>query len=245
VKEDAMAFRKKLFVIAVVAMFVLVAALAIVWTNLDWIVKNAIEKYGSQAIGTSVRVRGVSLHPASGKGSISGLTVENPKGFSAPHIISLGGISVHLSPRTITANPVVIDDIRIASPLIVYEMNDNRVSNVDMLKKNLESGTPAKSEPAPRKTPKEAEKRLRIKRLVIENAKADVRVASLGKPRTVALSRIEMTDLGGKNGAPPEDIAKEIAAAILSRVTREVGKEGAEKLLEKGLERMLKRKQTR
>jgi len=34
----------------------LAAGLIFLWTNLDWVVKNAIGRYGSQAIGTAVHV---------------------------------------------------------------------------------------------------------------------------------------------------------------------------------------------
>ena len=237
-----MTFKKKLLIFLAAAGLLLAAAIIFLWTNLDWIVKSAIEKYGSQAVGTAVRVESVTLDLAKGKGAITGLTVANPRGYSAPHIMSLGSISVRVSPRSVAADPAVIDDIRISSPLVVYEMNDDRVANVDALKKNLVPDRPAKTKSAPG-----TEKRLRIRQLVIENAKADVRIAALdGRPRTVTLPRIEMKDIGGKRGAPPEAVAKEIASAILSQVGKEVGKAGAEKLiergLEKGLERMLKRK---
>lgn len=232
--------KRKLLLIAAAIVLLVAAAFAFLWTNLDGIVKNAIERYGSQAIGTSVRVKGVSLQPAKGKGAITGLTVANPRGYSAPHIISLGAISVRISPRTVTANPVVIDDIRITSPLVVYEMNDDRIANVDVLKKNVGADKPS---PPSSKAGKSGDKRIRIRQLVIENAKAEIRIASLGdKPRTVALSRIAMTNVGGTNGAPPDAVAKEIATAILTEVSKAVGKAGAERLLEKGLERMLKRR---
>ena len=234
--------KRKFLVIIAAAGLVLAAALAFLWTNLDWIVKNAIERYGSQATGTRVRVRGVALQPGQGKGVIEGLTVANPRGYAAPHILSLGAISVRLEPRTIASNPVVIEDIRIASPLVVYEMNDALVANVDVLKKHL-GADPGKSATRGTKAAKDAGRRLRIRHLAIENAKAEVHVAALGdKPRIVALARIEMTDIGGKNGAPPEEVAKQIMTAILSEVSEEVGKAGASKLLENAVERALKRK---
>jgi hypothetical protein len=221
----------------------LAAGLIFLWTNLDWIVKNAIERYGSQAMGTAVRVDRVSLRPAQGIGTIQGLTVANPRGYSAPHVLSLGGISVRIAPRTVASNPVIIDDIRIAAPLVVYEMNDERVANVDVLKKNIGAAPPATTETSSKKGIKDKGKRLRIRHLLIENAKVDVRIATLGnKPRTIALSRIEMSDIGGRNGAPPDEVAKQIVSAILAQVSTEVGKAGAEKLLEKGLERLLRRK---
>jgi hypothetical protein len=231
---------RKFVVIIAAAGLLLAAGLIYLWTNLDSIVKNAIEHYGSQAIGTTVRVERVSIRPAEGKGAIEGLTVANPPGYSAPHILSLGGISVRIAPRTIASNPVLIDDIRIAAPLVVYEMNDAGVANIDVLRKNLVAGQPARTGD---RGGKDIEKRLRIKRLVIENAQAEMLITALrGKPRTIALSRIEMTDIGGKNGAPPEEVSKQILSAILAEVSTEVGKAGAQKLLEKGLGRLLKRK---
>ena len=233
--------KQKILVTIAAAGLILAAVLAYLWTNLDQIVKHAIEHYGSQATGTRVQVRTVALQPTQGKGAIEGLTVANPRGYREPHILSLGAISVRIEPRTIASNPVVIDDIRITSPLVVYEMNDERMANVDVLKKNLgaDTGKPASKG---KKAAKE-DKRLRIRHLTIENARAEVRVAALGdKPRIVALSRIEMTDIGGKNGAPPEEVAKQIVTAILSEVSKEVGKAGASKLLENAVERALKKR---
>ncbi|MHB8843497.1 MAG: DUF748 domain-containing protein [Nitrospirota bacterium] len=235
--------KRKFLIIIAAAVLLLAAGLVFLWTNLDWIVKNAIERYGSQATGTAVRVERVSLSPAQGKGAIEGLTVANPHGYTAKHIMSLGGISVRIAPRSITADPVVIDDIRITSPLVVYEINDKHVVNVDALKKNMGADKPAQPAAGQKKSAKDKGKRLRIRHLVIENAKADIRIAGLkDKPRIIALPRIVMTDIGGKNGAPPEEVAKQIVTAILSEVSKEAGKAGAERLLEKGLDRALKRK---
>jgi len=238
-----MTLKKKFLVsIAAVGLF-LIAALVFFWSNLDWIVENAIERYGSQATGARVQVERVALRPAQGKGSIEGLTVANPRGYTAPHVLSLGAISVRIEPRTIASDLVVIDDIRITSPLVVYEMNDARVANIDVLKKRMGADQPERPDTRGKTGSKEKGKRLRIRHLSIENAKAEVRVAGLGgKPRIVALSRIEMTDIGGKNGAPPEEVAKQIVTAILSEVSKEVGKAGASKLLENAVERALKRK---
>jgi uncharacterized protein involved in outer membrane biogenesis len=235
--------RKVLVIIAAAASLLLAAGLIFLWTNLDGIVKNAIERYGSQATGTAVRVDRVTLNPAQGKGAIRGMTVANPPGYSAPHILSLGGVSVHIVPSTIASNTIVIDDIRIVAPVVVYEMNEARVANVDVLKKNLGKDRPAKTGAHSKKSAPDEEKRLRIRHLAIENAKVDVRIADLNdQPRTVMLSRLEMSDIGGKNGAPPEEVAKQIVTAILTEVSKEVGKAGASRLLEKALERSLKRK---
>jgi uncharacterized protein involved in outer membrane biogenesis len=235
--------KRTFLVIIAAAGLLLAAALAFLWTNLDGIVKNAIERYGSRATGTAVRVGRVALRPAQGTGAIEGLTVANPPGYSAPHILSLGAISIRIAPRAIASDPVVIDDIRIDSPLVVYEMNDAGASNVDILKKHLGAGRPAKAAAASRKDAKEQGKRLRIRHLAIEHAKVDVRIAALGgKPRTAVLARIEMKDIGGTSGAPPEEVAQQIVTTLLSEAGKEAGKAGASRLLENALERALKRR---
>lgn len=236
---------KKRVVYVLAAVVLLLAAVGVfLWTNLDWIVKRAIERFGSQATGTAVRVRTVSLHPVQGNGEISGLTVANPRGFAGAHALSLGRISVRLLPKTIASNPVVIEDIHITEPFVSYERNESGAVNLDVIKKNLGGSEPAaKPKTDSRKTPKEQVKRLRIRKLVIENAKVEVRIAAAGgKPRILVLRRVEMADIGGKSSATPDEAAKEILSGVLGEVSREVAKAGAATLLEKGVESLLKAK---
>jgi hypothetical protein len=228
--------RKVLIVVAAVAL-VVSASLVLLLTNISWIVKSAIEHYGSQVTKTRVQVASVDIRLTRGSGAIEGLTVANPKGFSSPHILALGTISIGIEPRTVASGIVVVDTIRIVAPQIVYEMDDSRKSNIDALKKNIGSPGPAAGKhPAMEKTAK----RLRIRKLVIENGRVDIRVAALGdKPRTVTLRRIELTDIGGKAGATPEQVAKEVIGAIIGEAGKEVAQAGTERLIRKGLERAL------
>lgn len=225
------------FVVAVVAVVVFFV------TNINSIVKSAIERYGSAAVKTSVRVSSVSLKLTEGSGTIKGLTVANPRGFSSSHVLSLGSISVRIEPRSVTSGVVVIDEVRITAPQVVYEINDSGVSNVDILRKNIESQGPT----VPKRSPgagkaADREKRLHIKKLIVETARADVRVAGLAE-RQQTLKKIEITDIGGHAGATPEQATRQILSAILGQVTNEVAQAGAKRLLQKGAERALERYQ--
>jgi hypothetical protein len=230
---------RKLF-IAVVLLLLVATGFIFLWTNLNWFVKNAIEHYGSQATKTSVRVASVSIKPAEGKGAIEGLTVANPKGFTSARVLSLGSIMVKIDPGTITTSPVVIDDVHISSPLVVYEMDKSGTSNIDVLKKNIaSSGGNIGKQPSDKKKPGK-ETRLRINKLMVESGRVDVLVSALGaRPKTVTLKRIEITDIGGQTGATPDQIAKQVLNAIVTEVTREVADAGARQLLDKGLQRAL------
>lgn len=230
--------RKILIIVGALAV-VLASVIFFIATNLDRIVLSAIEHYGSQATKTRVHVAKVSVKLAQGSGAIEGLTVSSPPGFPSPHMLSLGSISVRIDPGSVTADPVVIDDVRIISPHAVYETNDDRVSNVEVLKKNLQSSrTAAQKRPAAGRKKSGEEKRIRIKKLVIEDARVDVRVAGPGKqPPAVALKKVEISNIGGQSGATPEDAAKQIINALASEILKEVVQDRAKELLQKGAER--------
>ncbi len=231
---------KKIVIAAAAVVLVLAGAVIYVATNLDWIVKRAIEHYGSEATKTAVRVGSVSLRPTKGEGAIKGLTVANPRGFSSSPVFALGLVSLKLEPRSVTRDVIVIDDIHIAGTRVLYESDSSGRSNVDALKKNLGSSEGGQKKDAGGKTRKEP--RLRIRRLVIEDSSVEVRAAQLGdKPRTLALRKVELVDIGGPGGATPEQAAKEVVTAIANEAGKEAATAGAERLLKKELERALGR----
>ncbi|HEX9021500.1 MAG TPA: AsmA family protein [Nitrospirota bacterium] len=230
--------RKKISIAAGIVVLIAAAGLFFLWTNINRIVKTSIERYGSQVTKTSVHVVAVSINAKKGEGVINGITVANPGGFGEPHVLTLGSIGLRIDPGTLLSSLVVIDDVRVSSPHVVYEMDSSGTSNVDVLKKNIASADAASPKRPPSKKKPGKETRLRIKRLVIENGRVDLLVSALrSSPQTITLKKVEMTDIGGQSGVTPEQAAKSIANAIMTEVSREVAEAGAKRLLEKGLER--------
>lgn len=229
---------RKVLIIAAVLAVVVAATLIILWTNIDWIVKAAIERYGSEATKTAVRVSSVTIHLTSGEGAISGLTVANPRGFFSPYAVRLGTISAKLDTHTVATSPVVLKELRIAAPQVVYEVNPSGASNIAVLKKNIQGAAAA----APKKaqTGKKAGDKgtkIVIRKLVIENGRIDVRVAALGdRPQTVTMRRIELTNIGKQGGATPSEVAEQVLTALVEEVGSTVVRSGIERSLEKGVE---------
>jgi len=143
--------RKILIIITGVLVVVIASAIILILTNIDSIIKAAIEQYGAEATKTAVRVSSVKIHLTSGEGAIAGLTVANPHGFSSPYVFRLGKIRARIDTRTITSNPIVIDEIRVAAPQVTYEINAAGASNISLLKQNLQALTAGK----PKKTGEE------------------------------------------------------------------------------------------
>jgi hypothetical protein len=231
---------KKVVVAVALALILAVAGTAVyVLTNLNAIVKAAIEKYGSQAAKTAVRVSSVKITLSNGEGAVLGLTVANPSGFSFPSIITLDDISVRIAVKSVTSTPVVIDHVLISGPEVFYEMREDGTTNVDVLKKNLATAGSSREE-QPQKSTKGDEIKLRVKRLVFEKGKVHVRVAKLmDKPYSVELPRLELTEIGRQGGASPAEISRIVATALAEEAAKAVAKTQSERLLRKGAENLL------
>ncbi len=230
--------KKKIIIFIVLALILAIAGTAVyVLTNLNSIVKAAIEKYGSQATKTAVRVSSVQITLASGEGVVRGLKVANPSGFFSPSIITLDDISVRIAVKSATSTPIVIDNILISGPEVFYEMKEDGTANVDILKKNL---TPSAPKEQPQKSPKGKEIKLRVRKLVFEKGKVHVRVAKLvDKPYIVELPRLELTDIGRHGGATPAEIARIMATALAEESAKAVAKTQGKRLLRKETEKLL------
>jgi hypothetical protein len=229
--------KKKIIIIAAVVALILAVAGTVTYilTNLDSIVKAAIEKYGSQATKTAVRVSSVKIKLTNGEGALRGLTIANPSGFSFPSIITLDNISVRIDVKSVAGTPVIIDNVLVSGPEVFYEMKENGTANVDVLRKNL-TASGSSREKQPQKKGKEV--RLRVRRLAFEKGKVHVRVAK-SIANTIELPRLELADIGKQSGASPEEIARTIAIALTKETAKVVARTQGERLLRKGTENLL------
>ncbi len=232
--------KKKIIMFFVLALVLAVAGVVVfVLTNLNSIVKTAIEKYGSEETKTAVRVSSVKIKLSSGEGTVLGLTVADPSGFSSPTVFKLDDISIRIDVQSVTHTPIVIDNILVSGPEVFYEMKEDGTANVDILKRNLATSSSSREEQQ-QKSPKGKEIKLRVRKLVLEKGKVHVSFAKLmDKPYTVELPRIELTDIGQHGGATPAEIARTIATALAEESAKAAARTQGSQLLRKGTEDIL------
>ena len=217
-----------LFLVIIIA---IAGGLYYVLTNLDAIVEAAIEKHGSEATQTAVLVDSVKIDLASGAGGISGLTIANPKGFSMPYAFSLGEVRTGIDLKSLQEEPYIIDEITVLAPQVFVEINEGNKTNLHELKKNLTAGStsspskPVKKEQAPAADSKN-EPRLIIRRITFADGNIQARVAALqNKEYQLKLPGLDMSNLGGKNGATGSELASEILQRLTDRASEVVQKE--------------------
>ena len=226
--------RKSLVVGTLILVILIAAVLVCVLTRLDSIVKAAIERYGSQATNTKVRVESVKIRLREGSGAIRGLTLANPEGFKGPYAFSLGEIGVGIDIRSLTEEVKIINEIHVRAPEIFVEINSANVVNMNVIRKNLEKSAPPKNSGQAKKDKTGPQPRLIIRRILFSDGSIQARIASLNdKAYSLKLPAIEMRNLGGKNGATPDELTRQILGELCRRAVNEVEKKVSGIVVEK------------
>ncbi|NQU61437.1 MAG: hypothetical protein HQ512_09925 [Rhodospirillales bacterium] len=211
-------------VIAGVAFFLL--------SNLDSLIKEAVERVGGEATLARVSLSKVEISLQSGSGSLSGLTVGNPKGFKTPSSFELGSISVTLDTGSIGKDPIVIKEITISKPQVTYEVGSGG-SNIDAIKKNVDAYAKKFSSGGGSKAESEGPK-LVIENLYIRGGQINVSAAFLqGKSLSTPLPNVHLKDIGKKKkGASPAEVANKIISSMTKGAGSAVGALNLDKMME-------------
>ncbi len=213
---------KKLFFIAgIVVIVLIVVAVIVLLSNLNSLVAKVIEKNGSDVTQTKVSVSGVDISIREGRGSIKGLLVASPEGFKARHAFSLDDIVVDIDIKSVRGTPIVIDEIRIRAPIVNAEITETGASNINELRNRVQAYTAGAAEEGGESSGEA--KRIRITKFVFEKGRIELDASALGlEKRTVVLPEIWLSDVGGADGAPPDQIAKVILTTVAMKVTSEI-----------------------
>jgi uncharacterized protein involved in outer membrane biogenesis len=216
---------------AVLLLVAAVAAGALFWlrSNLDGLVKDAIEKYGSEMTRARVTVAAVEIGAADGRGVIRGLSIGNPAGFRTPHALEVAEIEVAVDLASLAGDVVTISRIAIAAPDVIYEKGDAG-TNFDAIQKNIAAYIgPSKQDGG---------KKLIVTEFTLRRARAQASAAFMqGKTVAVALPDITLRDLGkSKGGMTPGELGQTIAAAIKQRLSSSVSFDRLAKSASSGLE---------
>ena len=197
------------------------------YSQRDTLIADAIRSYAPQILGVSVKLGGVKTDPATQTASLHGLVIGNPPGFATPHALSLGTVSVKLDLASLTKDVILIKEIAVVKPDIVYEHRSGG-SNLDVIQRNAEKYVADKT--GGKDAKKDAAKQEPGKKLIIENfylkdAKAEVSAELLkGKAVTVAVPDLHLTDIGKKsNGVSAGEATHQIISAITASVTKASG----------------------
>lgn len=227
---------KKILIGLVVLVVLIGGVLWFAYSKLDVIVQKLVEQVGTEMTQTSVALNGVDLELLQGKAAVSELAVANPAGFSGSNAFTLDKIGVDIDVDSLKGSPIVINEILVRQPQVFYEINKDQVSNLDVLKKNIDSYSsseaPASGSEGKEKTEAGDGIKLIIKKLSFEGGKLSVASALVPDKKLEAdLPAFNMSNLGqSTGGASTEQITKEILRRLIEQAAQAAAKAGADRL---------------
>ncbi|MEM7304603.1 MAG: hypothetical protein AAF372_03635 [Pseudomonadota bacterium] len=210
---------KKVLIGLVVLILIIAAGIYYVLGNLDSIVEHAIEKYGSEALKTSVEVGSVNIKLTEGLAQINDLEIDNPKGFKTDYLFYMGTTRVQLDVKRISSELIVIKEVLLDGPSINYELS-MKGSNVETLIKNMGSSSSGGSSDSGSSSGGSGPK-LIIENFIFKDGEV-VATSNVVKDKTLKtkLPKIHMTNLGGSSGATPEEITKQVMNELLKEIAK-------------------------
>ena len=220
---------KILKIVAISIVVLLAIALGIAYYSsgkIDAYVKTAIEKYGSESLGTKVSVGEVNISLLQTTATITNLEIANPPGFDDPIAFKAGLIEITLNSKESKIDSVVIDRILLNSPMVFY-IKTKQTDNLSRLQDQATRSTKdsqSSDKPGGSKDKGREQPRILIKKFDIEKANLsyrDTRIVSTTV--NLKLDDIHIVDIDtGKNGAGTQEAVSKIVNAIIPAVKQAV-----------------------
>lgn len=209
-------------IVAVVAVVVIVTMIGL--QNIDKLVKTAVEEIGPRVLGTEVRLAEVKIDITSGRGELRGLTIANPKGFSATNAFSLGETALEIDPSSLAGDVVVINEVLISNANLLAELKGLKDTNLQALLDNIQSsGNSSETAIKPEaNSASDSDIRLAVKKFTFADSTMKLMSDQFGE-HTLKLPAIELVNLGSKdNGLTPEQLAKAVVKPLVDQARRAV-----------------------
>ena len=217
---------KKLALVISAVVFLIAAAVFFLVTSFDSWVKGSVEDNLSRLTGTSVSVEDVNISIISGKGSLTGLKINNPEGFSNGEALVLDKIRFELNLDSISMDLLPVKLIHADGAEILLERNSGGQLNYQLLSAKMDQASGEGGNPGASWDP-----RVKITEFVLDESK--VNLSGFGaNARTVNLPAIMLRDIGGTAGIPAEQVGEEILSGVFSEVISLSVKSGIQKWIE-------------
>lgn len=205
----------------------LLIVLSVYWVanNLNSLVKDIIEQVGSDTLKTEVRVADVNIDLQASKVSLSGLTIANVDGFSAPLLFEMNQVAVDLEPASLLEKTIEVKSVLIDGTKVVAEQKGTTTNLQALLDNMPKSQSEPASQPAePAATESSADPvdvLIKVGAFDFTNTSTQLITEQFGE-REVNSPNIRLRDIGGDKGVPPDQLAQAVMQPLIKQVSKAV-----------------------
>jgi len=180
------------------------------------IVRSRINLYGPRLTQTKVVLAAAQLSPLSGTGTLLGLSVGNPQGWSDAEAFHLGSIHLDVVPSSIFSEHIVINEIVIDDPELLYETHLVSSNIGDLIKAISKSTKKPATESAASQDGRKVTFVIRKLRLEQGHVKLGIGPTAV----TLDLPPVEFDNLGSGAGVSAEELSLLIMRTIASDIVK-------------------------
>ena len=208
-------------IIGVVTLIVIVASIVIVM-NMDRGIKVLVETLGPKMTQAPVTLHSAELSLMEGRGSLQGLQVSNPGGYSDAAAFSLDEISFTLDKNSLKTDTIIVKSLNIQAPRIRIE-SAGGTTNLQVLQDNIEQFL--RSESSDSSAPSGQGQNIIIEALRISGGTVSYSATQLlDEQLEMDIPTIEMTDVGAdEGGISASQVAAKVAAVLSAEAAMAVG----------------------
>ena len=218
--------KKKLKWIVIVIVLLLIVGVAILYASLDGIIKSVVESQGTEQLKVPTTLDSVNLSLLHGSLNLNNFAIGSPQGFSAPQMMSLGGLGVDTGGLMQLRNePIHIPSIRIDQPKLVIEQSGGKLNFKALMDQMSAGSQPAPaaqpSSPAPAATPAPSSGSktvmLIIDDLTMDGASVVIRpgIPGLTNEIDVPIPSIDLKNIGNADGNGNGEAIKDVVATLI------------------------------
>lgn len=210
---------------------ILIVGALVLHSSLGAIITQAVKTAGPKIIQANVNLDETVIDATSGKGSMRGLLIGNPKGFKTESAFKMDKVEISLDTNSITSDIIVVKEINIRAPEITYELGGNG-SNIDAIERNVDAfvkkysgaSKPKDSKSNEKSASKKSKTKMIIDHVYMTGAKLNISATLLGgKSMTLTLPDIHLQDIGKKeNGVTPGKVVETLIDAVNKAVHKAV-----------------------
>ncbi len=209
-------FIKIAAVLIILVVIAFVALFAFGMSQLDNIVKAAIERGGTYATQTTTTVDNVDLGVFEGTFAMNGLRIDNPKGFNTEHFLLLNATSVKINPESIAQDTITIPEVTFQGIDVILDKG-NDPSNYNTILNSLKRFESKETKAAPEN---QGGKKVAIDSLTLQDI--DIRVANmpgvslLTGDVAINIPSIELKDIGKDKPMTAAEITNLVIKTVLT-----------------------------
>jgi uncharacterized protein involved in outer membrane biogenesis len=191
------------------------------------IVKAGVNRIAPKLTQTRVVLDGATISPLTGSGTLTGLSVDNPPGWTEGRAFYLGSIHVAIQPSSFFKDHIVINEITIDGAEFAYETKIIS-SNINDLLKNIESATGGSKKPEATAANGQPLK-FEVRHFRLTNSKVTIGVGVAALP--LPMPPIELNNLGTTGGGITADqlafaVMRSVTSGVVSATTQAAGQIG-------------------